>query len=69
MNKESKSSSGGGIGLLSAVFLVFLVLKLTGHIDWSWWWITAPLWIPASIVGGLLVIIGVTFLVVLIVKE
>ena len=33
---------GGIFGLL---FLIFLVLKLTGVIDWSWWWVTAPLWI------------------------
>lgn len=32
------------IGLPSILFVVFLVLKLTGYIDWSWWWITAPLW-------------------------
>lgn len=38
----------GGIGFCSALFLVFLVLKLTSVIDWSWWWITAPLWIPAA---------------------
>jgi hypothetical protein len=29
------------------LFLVFLVLKLTEVIDWSWWWVTAPLWITA----------------------
>lgn len=34
------------------LFLVFLVLKLTGEIDWSWWWITAPLWIAAIIAGA-----------------
>lgn len=28
------------------LFLVFLVLKLTGVITWSWWWVTAPLWAP-----------------------
>ena len=28
------------------LFLIFLVLKLTNHIAWSWWWITSPLWIP-----------------------
>lgn len=39
-------SSGGFAGLL---FLVFLVLKLTHVIDWSWWWVTAPLWIPAGV--------------------
>lgn len=26
------------------LFIVFLVLKLTGQINWSWWWVTAPLW-------------------------
>lgn len=34
----------GGIGLPAALFLVFLVLKLTDKIDWSWWWVTCPLW-------------------------
>lgn len=27
------------------LFLVFLVLKLTGAIAWSWWWVTAPVWV------------------------
>lgn len=39
------------------LFLVFLVLKLTGYIDWSWWWVTAPLWIPFLIF--IVVVIGV----------
>ena len=37
-------TTGSGIGLTGATFLVFLVLKLTGTIDWSWWWVTAPIW-------------------------
>lgn len=41
---ESSSSAGGGIGLLGATFIVFLVLKLCNVITWSWWWVTAPLW-------------------------
>ena len=32
------------IGLPGILFVVFLVLKLVGIIDWSWWWVTAPLW-------------------------
>lgn len=36
--------------LCTVLFIVFLTLKLTGNIDWSWWWVTAPLWIPVSIV-------------------
>lgn len=46
----SKSSSSG-IGLTGVLFVVFLVLKLTGNIDWSWWWVTSPLWIPLALVA------------------
>lgn len=48
-----------GIGLDVILFIVFLILKLTGHIDWSWWWVTSPLWIPIGIVIGFLVIVAV----------
>lgn len=39
---------GKGIGLGTILFVVFLVLKLCGVIDWSWWWVTAPIWIPVA---------------------
>ena len=48
-----------GPGLLSLVFIVFLVLKLTGVITWSWWWVTAPLWIPFAIV---FIVVAVIFI-------
>lgn len=40
----------GGIGLPGALFITFLILKLCNVIDWSWWWVTAPLWIPVGLV-------------------
>lgn len=43
-------------GLLTILFVVFLVLKLTGNIAWSWWWVTAPLWIPIAFVLLLLIV-------------
>ena len=46
---STSSTSGGGVGLGGLLFVAFLVLKLTHVIDWSWWWITAPLWIPAGL--------------------
>lgn len=61
MSSNNSSSSSSGIGLAGGVFLVFLTLKLTNVIDWSWWWITAPLWAPAAffaamfLVGGLVI--------------
>lgn len=42
---ESRGASGG-VSLATVLFLVFLVLKLTHLIDWSWWWVTLPLWGP-----------------------
>ena len=61
-----------GIGLLGAVFLVFLTLKLIGTITWSWWWVTAPLWGPFALflsiilaVLGIAVVCGLLFVLVL----
>lgn len=45
------------LGLGTILFVVFLILKLCGTIGWSWWWVTAPLWIP---IGVSLLIIGIT---------
>ena len=39
MNKSA------GIGLPGVLLVVFIVLKLTDNIDWSWWWVLAPAWI------------------------
>jgi len=59
MNQESKSSSSG-MGLGSVLFVVFLVLKLTDHIDWSWWWVTSPLWI-SGLIGVFVVLLVFLF--------
>jgi hypothetical protein len=48
-----------GLGLGTVLFLIFLVLKLTGHIGWSWWWVTCPLWIGLAILIAFLVIAGI----------
>lgn len=41
-----KNSSLKGLGLCDVFAVVFVVLKLIGVIDWSWWWVFAPIWIP-----------------------
>lgn len=46
-------------GICTFLFMMFLILKLTHTIDWSWWWITAPLWIPLVFVIIALVILGI----------
>lgn len=44
MSEQVTVSSSSSIGPGTLLFLVFLVLKLTHVISWSWWWVTAPLW-------------------------
>ena len=48
-----ESQKNSSVGLSGLIFIVFLVLKLVGQIDWSWWWITSPLWIP--VIGAILI--------------
>lgn len=50
------------IGLPGILFIVFLALKLTGVIAWSWLWVTAPLWIGVSF--GIGALIGTLFVAV-----
>lgn len=38
---------GSFIGLLT---ILFIGLKLTNYIDWSWLWVLAPLWIPITLI-------------------
>jgi hypothetical protein len=48
--KTVTTTTSGGISGGFVLFVVFLVLKLCHVIDWSWWWVTAPLWIPVALV-------------------
>lgn len=45
----SNSNSSGGLGLTSVIGVVFIILKLTKVITWSWWWVLSPFWIGAAI--------------------
>jgi hypothetical protein len=51
------------------LFLIFMTLKLTGHITWSWWWVTAPLWIPAVFFLGILAAVFVGAVVIALVGK
>jgi ABC-type bacteriocin/lantibiotic exporter with double-glycine peptidase domain len=52
----SKSSGVGFFGLLT---IVFIVLKLLNKIDWSWFWVLSPLFLPMTII-----VIGAIFLAI-----
>lgn len=46
---QMPSQSGSSVGLFELLTVVFVVLKLTGLIDWSWWWVLSPILIPIGI--------------------
>jgi len=55
---DNNSTATGGIGFSGLLCIAFIVLKLTHNIDWSWWWVLSPIWIPFSLViSGLIIIL------------
>ncbi len=44
----SESTNSSGIGFAGMLTVLFIGLKLTNYIDWSWWWVLSPLWIVGS---------------------
>ena len=67
MSKTETKSPAAGCGTVIAVPLgiVFVVLKLTGVIAWSWLWVLAPFWIPIA----LFIIIMLILFIILVVQE
>lgn len=55
------NNSSSGIGFAGLLTIVFIVLKLLGKIDWSWWWVLSPIWISILLVV-VAVVIGATIL-------
>jgi hypothetical protein len=55
------SESSGGVGIIGLLTLLFIGLKLTGYITWSWVWVLSPIWISL----GLGIIFLIIFLVIM----
>lgn len=55
MGRHYRSNDTSSLGLLDVLALIFIVLKLIGVIDWSWWWVLAPWWVPLFIVAIILI--------------
>lgn len=68
-NKSGSSAAGGGIGFVGLLTIAFIILKLCGVINWSWWWVLSPLWISAGLVVAVLLIIGIICLIAYLVQR
>ncbi len=53
---SNSSSSDSGIGFVGLLTIVFIVLKLTEYISWSWWWVLSPIWICALILLAVILV-------------
>lgn len=61
MSDKNVNNSSGGVGFFGLLTVLFIGLKLTGYISWSWWWVLSPLWIAAAL---WLLIVGIVLFVV-----
>ena len=61
--EERKTTNSSGIGVTGLLGVAFIVLKLIGVIDWSWFWVLSPFWISLSI--ALLILGGVLLAAIL----
>ena len=48
-NNNNKQATRTGISFTGALTLIFITLKLTHVIDWSWVWVLAPMWMPIAL--------------------
>lgn len=65
-NKHTSSTSSSGMGFLSVLGLIFIVLKLLHVIDWPWVWVLAPIW-GGSLLG--IVILAVYLIIYIAIKK
>lgn len=60
----SSNTSSSGIGFGGLLTVLFIGLKLTGYISWSWWWVLSPLWIGLALSVTILLFCGLIALIV-----
>lgn len=58
MSSSNNTGQSGGLGLAGVLAAIFVTLKLTGNIGWSWWWVLSPVWISAAIAVLALLVVG-----------
>jgi NADH:ubiquinone oxidoreductase subunit 3 (subunit A) len=55
---SNNNNTGSGIGFTGLLAILFIALKLTHVIAWSWWLVLSPLWIAAVITILILIIVA-----------
>lgn len=63
-NSNNSSTRSGGIGFFGLLTLLFIALKLTGSITWSWFWVLSPLFFGFGLVAVIFVVAFIAALVI-----
>ena len=58
MSSKSGGGNSGGVGICGLLAVLFIGLKLTDNIDWSWWWVLSPMWIPLLLALALVALVA-----------
>lgn len=73
MSKDCGSGKSGAlrqfVTMSHGVGIAFIALKLCGILEWSWWWVTAPIWIPWGAVAAIIVIVFVVMFILALISE
>lgn len=58
---DNNNARNGGIGFFGVLTVLFIALKLTGHITWSWLWVLSPIWLPIIILIVICIVVAHIF--------
>jgi len=67
-NMTNRASSSG-IGFTSLLAVLFIGLKLTDYITWSWWWVLSPLWITPALILSVLFVMAIGYVILSMFKK
>ena len=67
MDSKNVQTSSGGVGFAGLLTILFIALKLTHVVDWSWFWVLSPLWISAALGIVFLIAFGVIALLTIVI--
>ena len=66
---QNENSRNIGVGFWGLLGLLFIALKLMGHIDWSWWWVLAPIWGPVAFIATIIILVFIVGLTISCIKK
>ena len=52
-------NKSGRVSFLNILTFIFIILKVMGVIEWSWWLVLAPTLVPIGIVGLIIIVAGI----------